>query len=271
MILKVLNRLKPKNEEQKNIYHCCIQKTGSQWLKKIFSDPLVYELTGMKAFNPQRNFLGGDPIRDVIENPFPPGTIVTPFYVDYEDFKKIPKPPDWKAFFVMRDPRDFLISWYQSVRYSHPLNPYIKEQRKILKKMSDREAVTYLISTIFDKHNVQYNAMKNWYSEGKKDEFVLLLRYEDLISPAGPDFFAELFDFFQVDIKKEQLDKLLGKYSFRKLSGGREPGEENRKKHYRKGISGDWKNYFSPEHKDAFREAAGEILADLEYETNSHW
>lgn len=254
-----------------NIYHCCIQKTGSQWLRKIFSDPLVTKLSGMEAFNPEKNFLGALPIRDVIDNPFPPGTIVTPFYLDYGDFVKIPKPPGYKAFFVMRDPRDFLISWYLSVRYSHPLNPYIKEQRKILKKMDDDDAVIYLINTIFNETNVQYNAMKNWYSEGKHDESVMLVRYEDLISPAGPGVFTELFNHIQVDIKKRQLEKLLTKYSFSKLSGGRKPGEENIKNHYRKGISGDWKNYFKPVHNAAFKDATGRLLLELDYEKEPDW
>lgn len=253
-----------------NIYHCCIQKTGSQWLRKIFSDPLVYELTGMKALNPQKNFLGSLPIQEVIDDPFPGGTIVTPFYVNYEDFLEIPKPPGYKAFFVMRDPRDFLISWYLSTRYSHPLNPYIMTQRKILKKMNDDEAILYIINNIFTKTNVQFNALKDWYLNGKQDESVLLVRYEDLIAPNGVDIFLSLFNHIGIPISPGQLEQLLEKYSFSKLSGGRNPGEENKKNHYRKGISGDWKNYFKPEHNEAFRRSAGDIVTDLGYETNVH-
>lgn len=40
---------------------------------------------------------------------------------------------------------------------------------------------------------------------------------------------------------------------------------------YRKGVTGDWRNHFSPEHIDAFKEVAGDLLIQLGYEQDLRW
>lgn len=52
---------------------------------------------------------------------------------------------------------------------------------------------------------------------------------------------------------------------------GRKPGQENRTSHFRKGISGDWKNHFKPIHVERFKAVAGQQLIDLGYETDFDW
>eukprot|EP00026_Physarum_polycephalum_P005505 Phypoly_transcript_05540.p1 GENE.Phypoly_transcript_05540~~Phypoly_transcript_05540.p1 ORF type:complete len:581 (+),score=116.27 Phypoly_transcript_05540:176-1744(+) len=47
--------------------------------------------------------------------------------------------------------------------------------------------------------------------------------------------------------------------------------ENLRNPFYRKGISGDWKNYMSKESKQWFKEEAGEMLIQLGYEVNNDW
>lgn len=254
-----------------NIYHCCIQKTGSLWLRDMFSDPLIRKLSSMKVCRPNKNFLGDHPIQEIIDDPFPVGTIVSPFYVNYQNFLEIPKPQSHKAFFVMRDPRDFLVSWYLSTRYSHKLNPYIIKQREIFQKMDDDEAIFYIINNIFIETNPQFIAMTDWYLNSDQNESVLLVRYEDLIALNKVDVFLKLFNHIGIPITPKQLKNLLEKYSFYRLSGGRTPGEEDILNHYRKGISGDWKNFFKTGHKDAFKNTVGDILLDLGYEENANW
>jgi hypothetical protein len=39
----------------------------------------------------------------------------------------------------------------------------------------------------------------------------------------------------------------------------------------RKGIAGDWKNYFSPESAGVFEQYAGDVLCELGYEQNAYW
>ena len=60
-------------------------------------------------------------------------------------------------------------------------------------------------------------------------------------------------------------------HDFPRLSGGRKPGEENVKHHYRKGIAGDWKNHFTEEHKRFFKQNYNRLLVKLGYETDDNW
>jgi hypothetical protein len=71
---------------------------------------------------------------DRIVEPFPPRSIVTHLYVTYDTYLSIPKPEKYKTFFVMRDPRDLVVSWYFSAKYSHRLEHPITEMRKTLKQ-----------------------------------------------------------------------------------------------------------------------------------------
>jgi hypothetical protein len=67
------------------------------------------------------------------------------------------------------------------------------------------------------------------------------------------------------------LRYLVDRYSFQHRSQGRRPGQENQTHHYRKGIAGDWRNYFTPRITAAFKEGYGDLLIQLGYESSSDW
>jgi hypothetical protein len=254
-----------------NIYHCCIQKSASQWIKSMLSDQVVYKKIHMKIHIPHKNFLGADSVKDLLENPLPGNKIITPLYIDFQDFQKISKPGKYKAFFVMRDPRDILISWYFSTRYSHPKNPSIKKRREILNAMDDDEAIAYLCKNVYNKNNPLYKAMRTWYLDGKEREEIIVSRYEELVGERKINAFKQLMDHIGIELSKTDVEHLLEKYSFKKLSKGRDAGSEDVKSHYRKGVSGDWQNYFTDRHKKIFKEENGQLLIDLDYEKNMDW
>ena len=72
-------------------------------------------------------------------------------------------------------------------------------------------------------------------------------------------------------ITAEALLGILYRNSFKVLAGGRSPGQTNEKSHYRKGVAGDWRNYFGPKHIDVFKERFGDLLIQLGYETDTSW
>lgn len=260
-----------KKKEKRNIYHCCIQKTGSQWIKSLLSDRLVYKAVKMKTHIPHKNFLGKKDLQHLQECSFPANKIITPLYIGYYDFLKIPKQPEYKSFFVMRDPRDFIISWYFSTKFSHKLNPFIIKEQKVLEKMNDEEAFLYLCKTVFHKNNLIFKAVQSWYENAKNNREIAIFRYEDLVGEERGEWFARLMVHLDIGISKENVEHLLEKYSFQRLSGGRKPGNEDIKSHYRKGVSGDWKNYFNEKHKEIFKKNHGQLLIDLNYEKNRDW
>jgi hypothetical protein len=53
---------------------------------------------------------------------------------------------------------------------------------------------------------------------------------------------------------------------FELWTGGRMRGAEDVMNHYRKGIAGDWVNYFTPDHVEEFNSQFGDLLIRLGYE-----
>jgi hypothetical protein len=96
------------------------------------------------------------------------------------------------------------------------------------------------------------------------------VRYEDLLAePVGE--VMRLLEFLGADSDEEVARRCVEAASFEQLSGGRTQGEEASSSFYRKGIAGDWRNYFSEEDRRVFKEEAGELLIRLGYEDDLDW
>lgn len=93
--------------------------------------------------------------------------------------------------------------------------------------------------------------------------------YEKLLAD-GPTVARDLFRFLDLRHDDALLSDLIDRSSF-KFYAGRESGQEDRKRFYRKGVAGDWKNHFSEEDKQVFKEIAGDLLIRLGYEQDMSW
>lgn len=93
--------------------------------------------------------------------------------------------------------------------------------------------------------------------------------YEALLSD-GAAVSKSLFRFLGLRCDDALIADLVERSSFR-FYAGRERGQEDRKRFYRKGVAGDWKNHFSPEDKALFKEIGGEMLVRLGYEQDLSW
>ena len=256
-----------------NIYHCCVQRTGSQWIQKVLFDsriqmycgliPYIYKMPyGYKlpcniGYRPENNING------VFIDPFPKDTIVGPLYVSFEAYMTIPKPENYKTFFVMRDPRDIVVSWYFSTRYSHAPMGKILERRKILNNMTIQNGMLYSIDELADLG--LFDAMGSWESATERSPNVLLLRFEDITGRNHIHFFEKLFQHCDISMPPKVLEGLLRDYQFERLSG-RKKGQEDKRNHYRKGVAGDWRNYFNEKIVARFKNVTGELVTRLGYD-----
>src|SRR3990172_11441776 len=81
-----------KNE---NIFHCTVHKSASQWIRRIASDERIYRYSGLVSHQYTQEMPDGFDLRKITERsfdkPFPSRTFVTPLYIDYGNFIKIPK------------------------------------------------------------------------------------------------------------------------------------------------------------------------------------
>ncbi len=213
---------------------------------------------------------------------------------------------DYKGFHVIRDPRDIVVSSYFSHMNSHSTEmwPELVEYRKELKSL---ELADGIYSTIKHLEALSVDGeiipmFKNLRHWNYQNERILEIRFEDLIKNPYvivPEIFKflellDLRDFHDNHERKNSilkilqgikdrnhkapymitLERLLLKiyhHDFYFKTKGRPKGTDDAKSHYRKGLEGDWKNYFNAKHIAYFKKHYGDLLIDLKYEKDLDW
>jgi hypothetical protein len=239
-----------------NIYHCCVQRTASQWLRNIYNDEVFYRHTGLRVV----------PYIDVglsnahFDEPFPERTIVTHLYISHPTYLEIPKPAAHRSFFVQRDPRDAVVSWYFAARYSHKPIGVIPGMRRDLSAMSQEEGIHYTIDAIAKLG--YFDALRSW---AVAEPPVHIFRYEE-IAEDHRRFLGDLFEFLEIPVRRDELESLADRKSFQRATGGRSQGEEDVHSHLRKGTPGDWRTALSDDALDHLHRVSGDLVSLLGYE-----
>jgi hypothetical protein len=252
-----------------NIYHCCVHKTASQWVRSLFADTQTYKYSGLLPFHYQTEQLNGFDERKLSERvfleSFPEGKVVSPLYIHYHNFEALPKPARYRAFFIARDPRDVVVSWYFSARYSHPLvkGMQLSGERQTLNSLPLEDGLVYAVEHLEDFG--LFDTLASWKKASGKDSNIMFLRYEDVTGPQQFQTIETLFKHCEIPMPSSELKKLLQRYSFENISGGRKQGEEDQHSKYRKGKAGDWENHFTPKVEKVFREVTGDLVKVLGY------
>lgn len=249
-----------------NLYHCTTQRAGSQWIKQIFADPLVRRFSGLATWDYEAHLPGGiDPrpiCERIISTPFPFRTVATPLYIGYEAFRALPQTGPARSFFVLRDPRDLVVSEYFSTIGSHPPMGDLARLRERLQAV-DQPAGMRLILDDLAAYGT-FACQKSWI-DASADPDVLLVHFEDLIAESGESAWQRVLEHFDIRIPRLLLRQVLKKYAFSRLAG-RQRGVEDKTSHYRKGVHGDWKNYFDASLRERFHEITGNLVQTLGYE-----
>ena len=243
--------------EYDNIYHCAVRKTASQWIKAIFSDPVVYRHSGLLPYDPR-------PYKWRHPQPFPPGRVISSLFLSHKKFTTIPKPDRYRTFFVLRDPRDVVVSSYFSARSSHTPMGDVPQVRKVLQEKPMKEGLLYVISHLCEKGT--FRALRSWATAPEADA-VRLVRYEDLTGERQAQEMDQLLRHCGIILPPAELTDLLSRYSFSRMRSDR-PGPET-VSHYRKGKPGDWRNHFDDDVYDAFNTATGDLVTLLGYPAHS--
>ena len=184
---------------------------------------------------------------------------------DYYYVRELP----CRAFHIIRDPRDILVSGYFSHLNSHPqkraestLRPY----RSYLRTL-DKDAGLF---AEMDYSSPYFQHLFRWQYD---NPLILETRFEQVTSEPGPQF-RRILSHLGIRpglIADDQLDAILKRQSFERITGGRRPGEENPKHHFRKGVSGDWRCHFTEAHVEHFKRLYNPVLLKTGYEQREDW
>lgn len=162
--------------------------------------------------------------------------------------------PDVRVLFLFRDGRDFIVSdAFHNLRKGRIQGD--PESETFWDAAIERRAPYWanMVTEILPRFREIYRG--NLFE----------LRYEDLLEPGkGQEITRQAFLFWGLD--PAYADEAWKENSFNRLSGGRRPGQEDRDSFFRKGISGDWRNYFSSDNLESFLKIAGDGLNALGYE-----
>jgi hypothetical protein len=99
---------------------------------------------------------------------------------------------------------------------------------------------------------------------------VVHVKYEDLRFDTISELERIVYELSNKNIDGNEALRIVDQFSFEKQSG-RKPGQESTSSFMRKGIVGDWKNYFTLEAKKKFDYYAGDALIGLGYEKDHSW
>ena len=177
-----------------------------------------------------------------------------------------------KPIIVIRDPRDVWVSYFFYEIYNHK-----GTDREIVLKgydenLSDKENLTRYIEekTAYPENfNPRFSYIKfieNWID--KKNVFVV--KYEEVHKDPEGILRRILEHFGENNIDSEKIKSAIEENTFKSITG-RTSGNQDKFSHKRKGIIGDWKNYFNQESTALVHKTQQELLVKLGYEQDDSW
>jgi hypothetical protein len=240
------------------VVHLTFYKCASQWVRDILTDPEVSAVTG---FPLSLNSV------DVATGPWPEqpcDTFAGPIYGASSRAWLNHSLPDDRAIVVIRDPRDIVISLMYSVAFNHAPTINTLLLRSPMERASTKDRVRlgmHLITGWAD-------ALKSWGGfepTGRE----LMMSYKAITEdPKGQ--FHRILQFVGWQVPEDVFDRVLDRFSFEKMTG-RKRGESNVYSHHRKGVDGDWRNYFDRELGYEFEETFPGMLTALGFERTNEW
>lgn len=235
-------------------------KTGTTWM--------LYLLSSLPGYRNVGNF--NESIHRYSQTL--PGDVIHGHEFYSPELKEALESAGIRVILMVRDPRDQAISRLFHVRRDASLKWHAP-----LNEASDDEAIMMCIEGRPGLRGVaEANELTDSWLCGEED-CALWVKYEDLMSSPEASLLAVLH-YLDIYAKEKFVRTIISRNRFERLTmgrrlwlRGRSPGQEDRSSHFRKGIVGDWRNYFKEEHKQRFKEVAGPSLIKLGYESDDSW
>ena len=172
--------------------------------------------------------------------------------------------PLFLPYFIFRDPRDIVVSlvfYVTEIEKNHRLHAYYSET---LKSMDERLMTTIqgvrVSGVVIPSIAKQIEAYMGWLDHPD----VHSIRYEDLVRDQHPTLGAMADHFLKrIDSLPNTREEIMAKLET-SINPTKSPT-------FRSGKTGEWKKYFTDEHRQVFKQVAGDLLIRLGYESSYDW
>lgn len=170
-----------------------------------------------------------------------------------------------KVVFIIRDPRDVLVSFCNHIFRDPDYNPFHDYFRSLCSE-EDR-LIAGLNRICLGKHTygglvMRLQRVMGWFCQSS----ACVVRFEELIGTRGGGSdekqkvaIKKIADYLGCKIDDEDLGRIASRVFYRGAST------------FFKGVIGSWEQSFTSAVKDAFKEKCGKYLIDLDYERNGCW
>lgn len=175
--------------------------------------------------------------------------------------------PGWAAYFILRDPRDVVVSHVHYVTEMEPNHIHHAYYSQVLHTFDERlcTSITGLDGQTasqvpFPDIRARFDPYLAWLDHPQ----VLTLRFEDFITQRE----ATLEQVLKHAVQRGFPLCLEQHAAIQVLADGIDP---QRSPTFRSGKIGGWRKQFTEEHKRLFKEVSGNLLVRLGYEQDNNW
>ena len=170
--------------------------------------------------------------------------------------------PDFVPYFIFRDPRDVVVShvfYVTDMEAHHVHHAYYQSlpdfNARLNVSILGRAAADIEFPNIADR----FAPYLGWLDQPE----VLAIHFEDLIEDRAAAL-TRIMDHFLQRAPIQAARQLILDSLETSINPKKSPT-------FRSGKTGEWKKYFTAEHKRIFKDAAGDLLLRLGYEKNNDW
>lgn len=176
---------------------------------------------------------------------------------------------------VWRDGRDVMVSWYHQCLFPHDRHNELQVARARRElPLADYEDVRAnlprFLEWAFTRPREPAFTWSEFVRRWHGRPGVTHVRYEDLRADAAGELVRVVRALTGRALDARTAAAIADQFSFERQAG-RRPGEEDRQSFLRKGVVGDWANYFGTEARETFDRFAGEELVQAGYEADRGW
>lgn len=220
-----------------------MHKSGSVLLNRIIDD--LADVAGVPVFNfPELLFRKGIQFQDIEKAP---ADLFTAGGIIYAGFRNIPKDPcrldldrGGKAIFMVRDPRDILVSLYFSMKHSHSIPQSGSAREKLLEIRENMESVSVDDYARKGARRIRRRLRKFRKNLLRNDHIdARVFRYEDVIFEKEK-WVADIAGFLDLEVPGSEIAAIAERHD-------RRPEKEDPTSHIRRVSPGDFREKLSEE------------------------